>query len=63
MKVIENIWITLKDGTRLSSRIWFPQTDEKLPAILEYIPYRKMMVQEQEMNLCMAILQAMVMLL
>ncbi|HFU2587496.1 TPA: CocE/NonD family hydrolase [Campylobacter jejuni] len=41
VKVIENIWITLKDGTRLSSRIWFPQTNEKLPAILEYIPYRK----------------------
>lgn len=41
VKVIENIWITLKDGTRLSSRIWLPQTDEKLPAILEYIPYRK----------------------
>lgn len=24
VKVIENIWITLKDGTRLSSRIWLP---------------------------------------
>ncbi len=41
VKVIENIWITLKDGTRLSSRIGFPQTNEKLPAILEYISYRK----------------------
>lgn len=38
---VENEWITLKDGTKLSSRIWFPETDEPLPAILEYIPYRK----------------------
>lgn len=37
----ENVWITLKDGTKLSTRIWFPETDEPLPAILEYIPYRK----------------------
>lgn len=41
VKVIENEWIVLKDGIRLSSRIWLPQTNEKIPAILEYIPYRK----------------------
>lgn len=41
VKVIENTWIKLKDGTMLSSRIWLPQTKEKIPAILEYIPYRK----------------------
>ena len=41
VKVIENEWIKLQDGVRLSSRIWLPQGDEKFPAILEYIPYRK----------------------
>lgn len=40
-EVIENEWITLLDGVRLSSRIWRPKTKERLPAILEYIPYRK----------------------
>ncbi|WP_139452145.1 CocE/NonD family hydrolase [Campylobacter armoricus] len=41
VKVIENEWIVLKDDVRLSARIWLPQTNEKIPAILEYIPYRK----------------------
>lgn len=42
-KAIENTWIILKDGTKLSSRIWLPDVPEgqKVPAILEYIPYRK----------------------
>lgn len=39
--VTENIWITLSDGTKLSARTWMPKTEEKVPAILEYIPYRK----------------------
>lgn len=41
VEVIENTWIILKDGTRLSARIWLPKCEEKIPAILEYIPYRK----------------------
>lgn len=40
-KTIEHQWLTLEDGTRLSYRIWLPETDEPVPAILEYIPYRK----------------------
>lgn len=39
--IVENEWIPLKDGSRLSARIFHPKTDKKLPAILEYIPYRK----------------------
>ena len=39
--VTENIWIPLGDGTRLSARLWMPRTEEKVPAVLEYIPYRK----------------------
>lgn len=41
VKVIENEWIPLKDGTRLSARIWLPLSEERVGAILEYIPYRK----------------------
>ncbi|MEA0563098.1 CocE/NonD family hydrolase [Lysinibacillus irui] len=42
-ETIENTWIELADGTKLSSRIWLPTVEkgEKVPAILEYIPYRK----------------------
>jgi hypothetical protein len=40
---IENVWIPLSDGTRLAARIWLPADAEAVPvpAILEYIPYRK----------------------
>ncbi|MGE3804324.1 MAG: CocE/NonD family hydrolase [Gemmataceae bacterium] len=40
---IENTWITLSDGTRIAARIWMPKDAEAnpVPAILEYIPYRK----------------------
>ncbi|KAB0682530.1 CocE/NonD family hydrolase [Aureimonas leprariae] len=42
-RVIENEWITLRDGTRLAARIWMPEgaEDEPVPAVLEYLPYRK----------------------
>ncbi len=36
-----NAWITLADRTRLAARLWHPVTDEPVPAILEYLPYRK----------------------
>jgi putative CocE/NonD family hydrolase len=40
---IEHFWITLKDGCRLAARMWLPADAEvhPVPAILEYIPYRK----------------------
>src|SRR3546814_11204260 len=40
---IENTFITLSDGCRLAARIWLPQDAEQhpVPAVLEYIPYRK----------------------
>jgi len=31
----------MPDGARLGARLWLPDTDEPVPAILEYIPYRK----------------------
>ena len=41
--VSEDVWITLKDGTRLATRIWMPEGAEKdpVPAVLEFLPYRK----------------------
>jgi uncharacterized protein len=40
---IRNAWIPLGDGCRLAARIWLPEDAEAdpVPAILEYIPYRK----------------------
>ncbi|WP_433868810.1 CocE/NonD family hydrolase [Saccharopolyspora sp. CA-218241] len=39
----EHVWIPLSDGTRLAARIWRPteSDSEPVPAILEFIPYRK----------------------
>jgi len=42
-KILENEWVPLADGRRLAARIWLPNSAKKspLPAILEYLPYRK----------------------
>ncbi|CUH98767.1 CocE/NonD family hydrolase [Leisingera aquaemixtae] len=40
-RIIENTWIPLPDGRRLSARIWLPEGAGPFPAILEYLPYRK----------------------
>lgn len=39
----ENLWIPLPDGDRLAARLWLPPgaRDRPVPAILEYLPYRK----------------------
>ena len=36
----EDVRIPLEDGTRLYARIWRPVTEEPVPALLEYLPYR-----------------------
>ena len=41
IREIENAWIPLADGTRLAARLWLPASSEPVPAILEYLPYRK----------------------
>jgi len=43
VREIENLFITLSDGTRLAARIWLPEDAEQdpVPAILEFLPYRK----------------------
>ena len=43
VREIENQWIPMPDGCRLAARIWLPEDagDDPVPAILEYLPYRK----------------------
>ncbi|MGK8464568.1 CocE/NonD family hydrolase [Nocardia cyriacigeorgica] len=41
VREIENIFIPMRDGARLAARVWRPDTETPLPAVLEYIPYRK----------------------
>lgn len=43
VREIENTWIPMPDGTRLAARIWLPEdaAADPVPAILEYLPYRK----------------------
>ena len=43
VREVENRWITLMDGCRLAARLWLPADaeDRPVPAILEYVPYRK----------------------
>ncbi len=41
---LEKTWIPMKDGVRLAVTLYLPdgaKPDEKLPALLEYLPYRK----------------------
>jgi len=42
-RLVENEWITLRDGTRLAARIWIPDGAESstVPVVWEYLPYRK----------------------
>ena len=43
VRTIENVFIPMPDGQRLAARMWIPEDAEtdKVPAIFEYMPYRK----------------------
>ncbi len=43
VKEIHHDWLTLPDGTRLAYRAWMPDNaiQQPVPAILEFLPYRK----------------------
>ncbi|GAA3707392.1 CocE/NonD family hydrolase [Zhihengliuella alba] len=43
VRTVENVFIPLRDGARLAARLWMPEDAEQepVPAVLEYIPYRK----------------------
>ncbi len=42
-EVIETVWIPMPDGAKLAARLWLPPGAREIPvpAILEYIPYRR----------------------
>ena len=42
-KEVENFWIPMSDGVKLAARMFLPVDAEKnpVPALLEYLPYRK----------------------
>ena len=43
IRIVDPVWIPLSDGSRLCARMWQPVDAERtpVPAILEYLPYRK----------------------
>ena len=43
VREIENEWIPLSDGCKLAARMWVPNIADTspVPAVLEYLPYRK----------------------
>jgi putative CocE/NonD family hydrolase len=43
IRTVELAWIPMSDGRRLATRLWLPLDAERnpVPAILEYIPYRR----------------------
>ena len=55
VRIVEHEWIPMSDGCRLAAKLWIPEgaEDHPVPAILEYIPYRKnddMAVHDQSMH-------------
>ncbi len=49
----ENVFVPMSDGTRLAARTWMPEGAERdpVPAIVEYIPYRKRDLKRQRDDL------------
>lgn len=41
VSIVENLFVPLPSGTRLAAKVWLPQGAGRVPAILEYLPYRK----------------------
>ena len=43
VRVVEHLWIPMRDGARLAARMWIPEdaATSPVPAIVEYVPYRR----------------------
>src|SRR5690606_9711423 len=41
VEIVENLFLPMPDGTRLAAKLWRPKGAGPVPAILEYLPYRK----------------------
>jgi putative CocE/NonD family hydrolase len=53
VQTLEHTFIPMPDGTRLAARVWIPDIAKQhpVPAILEYIPYRKRDLKRKRDNL------------
>lgn len=40
-RTVETAWIPMSDGRRLAARLFLPKDPTPVPAVLEYIPYRR----------------------
>ncbi|WP_137933361.1 CocE/NonD family hydrolase [Mesorhizobium comanense] len=41
VETVDPLWITLADGTRIAATLWRPQTEGKVPVVVEMVPYRR----------------------
>ena len=41
VRVVESLPIPMPDGTVLAAKVWLPEGAGPVPAVLEYLPYRK----------------------
>src|SRR6516164_2825748 len=43
VRAVDPLWIPLADGTRLAAKVWLPTdaASRPVPAVLEYLPYRR----------------------
>ncbi len=41
IEVMDPVFIEMPDGVRLAAKIWKPKGSDQVPAILEYLPYRR----------------------
>jgi uncharacterized protein len=41
VRVVEDLKVPMPDGTLLAAKAWIPEGAGRVPAILEYLPYRK----------------------
>lgn len=41
VEVVDPYWIGLADGTRIAATLWRPKTQDKVPLVVEMIPYRR----------------------
>lgn len=41
VEMVETIWIPMPDGCRLAARLWLPKAARHVPALIEYLPYRR----------------------
>ena len=38
VEVLDPLWITLTDGTRIAATLWRPRTEKRVPVVVEMIP-------------------------